>query len=334
MVVDYGSVMRHIIPATMKFPILVVAGLLGSPVLSQTPPPAAVVDYHQHLFSPAITNDGATRPAVSAKELIPLLDAAGIRKALVLSLAYQYGNPNRPPVENEYEKVKAENDWTSGQVAQYPDRLRGFCSVNPLKDYALDEIARCGKDEHLRRGLKMHFGNSDVDLSNADHVGRLKQVFALANRQQMAMVVHMRSSVTMKREYGASRAGAFLDEVLPSAADVPVQIAHLGGAGGYNDPGADEVIGVFVAAIAKKDPRVRRLYFDVSGVAGLGDWRPQAALIASRIAALGPERVLYGTDGAGGPNATPQQGWEAFRELPLTGAELGTIAGNVAPHMK
>ena len=233
--------MRHIIPATMTFPILVVAGLLGSPAVSQTLPPTAVVDYHQHLFSPAITNGGATRPAVSAKELIPLLDAAGIRQALVLSLAYQYGNPNRPPVENEYQKVRAENDWTSGQVAQYPDRLRGFCSINPLKDYALDEIARCGKDEHLRRGLKLHFGNSDVDLSNRDHVARLKQVFALANRQQMAIVVHMRASVTMKREYGASRARAFLDEVLPAAPDVPVQIAHLGGAGGYNDPGADEV---------------------------------------------------------------------------------------------
>ena len=74
-----------------------------------------------------------------------LLDAAGIRKALVLSLAYQYGNPNRPAVENEYQKVKAENDWTSEQVAQYPDRLVGFCSINPLKDYALEEIARCGK---------------------------------------------------------------------------------------------------------------------------------------------------------------------------------------------
>ena len=50
--------------------------------------------------------------------------------------------------------------------------------------------------------------------------------------------------------------------------------------------------------------------------------------------ALGVERVLYGTDGAGGPNPTPQQGWAAFRELPLTEAELRTIAGNVAPYMK
>ena len=117
----------------------------------------------------------------------------------------------------------------------------------------------------------MHFGNSDVDLSNREHVTRLQQVFALANRQRMAIVVHMRASVTMKREYGASRARSFIEDVLPAAPDVPVQVAHLGGAGGYNDPGADEVMGVFVEAIAKKDPRMRNVYIDVSGVAGLGD---------------------------------------------------------------
>src|SRR4029453_6177877 len=104
-------------------------------------------------------------------------------------LAYQYGNPNRPPVENEYDQVKAENDWTSAQVARFPDRLRGFCGVNPLKDYALEEIARCAKDPRLRTGLKMHFGNSDVDLGNAKHVERVAEIFKAANTHRMAIVV-------------------------------------------------------------------------------------------------------------------------------------------------
>ena len=62
-------------------------------------------------------------------------DAAGIRHALVLSVAYQFANPNRAPVQDEYAKVRAENDWTSAQVGRYPDRLRGFCGFNPLRDY-------------------------------------------------------------------------------------------------------------------------------------------------------------------------------------------------------
>jgi predicted TIM-barrel fold metal-dependent hydrolase len=74
---------------------------------------------------------------------------------------------------------RSENDWTSQQVARFPDRLRGFGGFNPLRDYALRELARCAQDP------------------------RLRQVFHEANRRRMAIVVHMRSSVTRERPYGA-----------------------------------------------------------------------------------------------------------------------------------
>ena len=93
---------------------------------------------------------------------------------------------------NEYEKVKAENDWTAQQVARFPDRLIGFCGFNPLEDYALDELARCAKSPQLRHGIKLHFGNSVVDYHNRDHVERVKKVFAAANQHRMAISVHMR----------------------------------------------------------------------------------------------------------------------------------------------
>jgi hypothetical protein len=40
----------------------------------------------------------------------------------VLSIAYQYSGANRPAIEDEYAKVREENDWTSQQVALYPER--------------------------------------------------------------------------------------------------------------------------------------------------------------------------------------------------------------------
>jgi uncharacterized protein len=166
-------------------------------------PPRPLVDHHQHLFSPAATALASGIALVSAADLVALLDAAGIDRALVLSLAYQFANPNKPAVENEYAHVKAENDWTSQQVGQFPHRLRGFCSVNPLKDYAMDEIARCAKDPRLRFGLKLHFGNSDINLEQAEHLAQLRKVFQAANAHRMAIVLHMRTSVTRKRPYGA-----------------------------------------------------------------------------------------------------------------------------------
>ena len=74
---------------------------------------AVAVDHHQHLFSPGVIAFAPQVPVVTAGDLVPLLGAAGIRRGVVFSQAYQFGNPNRPPVEDEYAKVKAENDWTS-----------------------------------------------------------------------------------------------------------------------------------------------------------------------------------------------------------------------------
>src|SRR5690349_12607216 len=247
---------------------------------------APLIDYHQHLFSPAVVGLSSRFKPFGADELIALLDSAGIHRALVLSLAYQFGNPNKSQVRDEYEHVKSENDWTSQQVSLYPDRLRAFCALNPLKDYALRELSRCAKDPHLRYGLKLHFGNSDIDLDNPRHVEQLQRIFRAANENGMAIAVHMRSSVNQKRPYGARQARIFLEELLAAAPDVPIQIAHLAGAGKYDDPSIDEALGVFVDAIQKRDPRMAHVYFDVSGIVGYGKWADKSSLIAKRIRQL------------------------------------------------
>lgn len=292
---------------------------------------AVAVDAHQHLLSP-VAGKFFSRTPVLARDLISAMDSIGIRRALLLSIAYQYGNPNRPAIENEYEKVKAENDWTAEQAAQFPDRLRAFCSLNPLRDYALDEIARCARDPRLASGIKLHFGNSDVDLDKPEHVTILKRVFSAANTSRMAIVVHMRSSVNQKRPYGAMEARAFVEQVLPSAPDVPVQIAHLTGAGGYDDPTAD-ALSVFVDAIARHDPRVRNVYFDVSGVISLARSLDKKDTIAARLRQLGLERVVWGSD-AFAQVTVIRDAYRAFRVLPLTEVEFRTIEQNVPPYMR
>lgn len=296
---------------------------------------APLVDYHQHLFSPAAAAlVSATTPMapITATDLVALLDSAGIRRALVLSVAYTFGNPSRT-VEDEYAKVKAENDWTAQQVAQFPDRLRAFCSVNPLRDYALEELARCARDPQLHFGLKLHFGNSDVNLDDPRQVERLQRFFHAADGYRMAIVVHLHASISQGRPYGRQEADIFLNQLLPQAPDVPVQIAHLAGAGGYGDPAADQALRVFIEAIAKHDPLTERLYFDVTGVTGEDISARQADLIATRIRQLGVERVLYGSDAAI-PGNPPARGWAAFRHLPLTEAEFQTIANNLTPYMR
>ena len=133
--------------------LLVLIALLPTAAVAQP-----VVDHHQHLFSPALATVIKGTP-ISAAELVQHLDEARIKRAVVLSTAYSFSNPARK-IPNDYELVRADNDWTAEQVARYPDRLIGFCGLNPLKDYALGELARCAKNPNLARGLKLHFGNS------------------------------------------------------------------------------------------------------------------------------------------------------------------------------
>src|SRR5215469_9044300 len=234
---------------------------------------AEITDYHQHLYSAEAGARSSPGPkGIDANNLVAQLDAAGISRAVVLSVAYSFSNPNKPPVPKEYAHVMRENDWTSAQVAKYPHRLLGFCSVNPIRPYALEEIARCAKDPNLRTGLKLHFGNSDVNVDNPDHLARVRRVFRAANEHHMAIVVHMHANIDHKRPYGAEEARIFLEQLLPEAPDVIVQIAHLAGGGGYDDPATDAALSVFVKAIEQKDPRMKNVYFDVCGIAIPGMW--------------------------------------------------------------
>jgi predicted TIM-barrel fold metal-dependent hydrolase len=290
-------------------------------------------DYHQHLFSPEMAAFQKIQP-VTAQAVIALLDAAGINRAVLLSTAYAYGRPGREP-QDEYTRVKAENDWVGAQAALYPKRLIAFCGFNPLKDYALEEMARCAKDPNLKRGIKMHFGNSDVQLENPAHIEKLKAVFREANARRMAIVIHLRASISLNRPYGPEQARAFIEQLLPLAPDITVQVAHMAGSGpGYHDPKAESVFEVLADAVAKGDKRTKNLWFDITTSAHPSNTPEDSARLLRNIRRLGVKRLLYGTDVAISGNLEPRDSWEAFCRLDLTDKEIKTVAKNVAPYLR
>ena len=268
-----------------------------------------------------------SQATLEADALVKELDEAGIRRAAVLSVAYWFGSAFRG-LEGEQEAtlVRAENDWVAAQVARHPTRLVSFCSVNPLKSYALAEVARC-KAGGIHRGLKLHLGNSDVDLRKPDHARAVANIFAEANRNRLAIIVHLWTDPSFERE-GAAHARALLDQVLPHAPDVTVQIAHMAGGGRATQP----ALAVLADAIAAKDPRTRNLMFDV---ATLTEGETADGLLEDvvRMRQIGFDRILFGSDTAR-PNWNAGRAWGALHMLPLTVGELRMIASNVAPYLK
>lgn len=317
----------------------------------------ASADHHLHIRSQAASehldrleialgerdaDDGEPTLPLTADDALAALDAAGIEGGAVLSNAYMFGMPEAV-ADDEAAKVRAENDYVATQVALHPDRLVGLCSVNPLKDYALAEVARCGADDRIA-GLKVHLTNSDVDLRDEVDVGALSSVFSLADSLGLAIVVHMR---TRAEDYGAQDVEVFVDRVLSHAPSVPIQIAHMAGWGGYDDA-TDSALGAFAAALEGGRLAANNITFGLGAVV----FNPEAAgadtalaeqvrasneRLAEKIRELGIERVVYATDWPSWPPVTDittgiDRNAQLLRSaLPLTEAELDRLFANVGP---
>lgn len=284
---------------------------------------APLVDHHQHLVSPAFAPI-VNMPLRDGAALVKELDTAGIDRAVVLSVGYTFGD-ERKKLTDPDRLTREENDWTSAEVTRNSPRLIGFCSANPLRPVALEELDRCLGLPGMT-GIKVHLGNAGMSLRDPGHRVRIRQLFALAERRRAPVLVHMRARGGTN--YGAQDAQIFLDEVVPAAPTIEIVVAHLGASGpGYSSQ-HDEVMAIFAAAAKRRDPRMANIYFDVSSNITDDIAAPDAALVAQRLREIGLRRVLYGSD-LSVPGGTIARGWEIFRsKVPLTSEELQQLANN------
>lgn len=262
---------------------------------------------------------------ITGERLVALLDAAGIERAVVLSSSAGFDMPQVARGTDAYANVRAENDWTAQEVARFPDRLVAFFSLNPLADYALKELDRCAENPHFK-GLKLQIDASEMDYKNPEHVAKLRRVFAASNRHRLPITIHVRPL----GDYGREQAEIFLNQILPAAPDVPVQIAHLWGGGAFSEP----ALAAFAEAVSSGHPATKNLYFDISDAALVaGGSEETLRTIAQRIRQIGVKRILYGSDAAG-THPPPHEAWAMFRkDIPLTEEEFRIIADNVLPYL-
>jgi predicted TIM-barrel fold metal-dependent hydrolase len=293
-----------------------------------------VIDHHVHVFSDASRADletelGKPLPPLGVDELLAVMDRDGVERAAVLSAAYFFVRRDRH-AGPDAAALARENDWLADEIKCHADRLVGFFSVNPLHPFARDEINRCA-DMGVFTGLKLHLANSNVDLRDPAHQEALAATLAAADRLGLVVVVHLR---TRRPDYGREDVEGFLGGVLPEAARVPVQIAHLGGWGGY-DAATDAAFGAFADHVASG---VRtNVYFDVSAVVierclkvvPEGEHGPLHSALGDKLGVVGLDRVLFGTDW---PEWTPADYLEDLNTyLPLTRADITRVAANRAP---
>ncbi len=101
-----------------------------------------MIDFHTH--TPAWeTASWLAGAAFGADEFVAFMDSAGIDQAVVLSH------------DGLFDPSGHANDRLAGFVAEYPDRLVGYGTVNPRRADAVDETRRMFGELGLR-GLKLH----------------------------------------------------------------------------------------------------------------------------------------------------------------------------------
>jgi predicted TIM-barrel fold metal-dependent hydrolase len=310
-------------------------------------PPAPTVDHHLHMSSESaasalerivknIRGEDINQEPIPADSVIQILDAAGIENGVLLSAAYFFGSPFID-VTDAYAKVKAENDYVAREASKYPERLIAFCSFNPLADYALKEITRCSENADIT-GVKLHLANAQFDFRNTEHVRALKEVFQEAARLGLPIVIHLGTGP----DYGYRDARIFIDEVLASAPDGTVQIAHMAGGGSPPvDSARKSPMQAFVDASAEQPGLMEEnVVFDLSGAfrspAGHeGDTLRTIQAFNERLARhiqdIGVDHVVFGSDWPALPE--PGRSAETLRSI-LDQKTVESLFDNRAPYVR
>lgn len=284
-------------------------------------------DHHMHLASAdlcrlvgdcLLTNNPQ---AVFASDAVHALDEAQVAKGVILSCAYLYGLPSLHLTSKDIAaKTRRENEFTAAQVAQYPTRLVGFLSVNPLQMSAIDEI-RHWSGSRVLVGLKLHFPASAVHIRDPLERQRVERVFKAAAAQHLPIVIHIGGD-----EFDASDAEIFIRSVLPNAESSWIQIAHAGG--GYPPDHHVRVLRTFADHIVQDDRLTRHVLFDLAYVPAPEEDAAAVTALMREVRRIGIERFLFGSDFN---VLTPSQEIAYLARLGLTKDEENALRRNCAP---
>jgi predicted TIM-barrel fold metal-dependent hydrolase len=273
----------------------------------------AAIDVHTHVASQTLADffTGGGVPAVGADELVARLDEANVQRAIILSGAY-FG------LRDDF-NVIPENDYIAAEVAKYPDRLIGFCGINPLFDSALDEIDRClGLPGMI--GIKLHLEGSGVDMANQRHVRKLAAVFDRIAERDAPVLIHVADPGGLPL---TGRAFANLAAVLDGHPTVRVAHAHCAG---NTD---DDTIETWLR-VGRSGYNPETSYVDVSACLAFHADAPlaQRELMVWRLRKWGIDHVLFGSDYFAFEGETPAETLDILTKYPFTQEELDTILAN------
>ncbi len=273
----------------------------------------AAIDVHTHLASDQLAaifgSEGAS--AAKGKELVARLNEANVDRAVVLAAGYMN-------LGSEFD-MASENDFVADQVGRYPDRLVGFCGINPLDDASVSEVDRCLKRPGMV-GIKLNLIGSGVDMTNAEHVSRMYDVFEAIVAHDAPVMLHSGHPSGLPLD---SDAFANLADLIEQYPELRITHAHCAGA---TD---DQVIERWL----RNDRTSETSFVDTSACLKFFKDAPESTRerIVWQLRRWGIDKVLFGSDYLQFlPEETPLEALDTLTKYPFTQDELDTILNNDA----
>lgn len=244
--------------------------------------PQVIIDFHTHIFPPWVKekrNEYIKRdPCFSllysqpkakmatAEELIASMNETEVDLSVVLNIGWA-----------SQELCVETNDYILDSISRYPDRLIGFCSVQPKdEDAAIIEVERCAKAG--ARGI----GEMRPDVQGFDLTDKtiMKPLVDVAVERDLIFLTHSSEPVGHQYIGKGEITPAILYSFIVNFPDLKLVCAHWGG-------------GLpFYALMPEVAEAFANTFFDTAATPFL--YKPQIFKQVADI--MGSEKILFGSD--------------------------------------
>ncbi len=275
-----------------------------------------IIDFHTHIIHPAVREsrenyfsdepefkllyESPKSKLAGVDDIIAVMDDQGVDRSVV------FGFPWR-----RSDRFKANNDYIVEAVNRYPDRLIGFCCVDPFNKSAVKEVERC-----ISSGLtgvgELAFYGTGIDDPALD---KLAPIMDISREKDMVVLLHTNEPVGHTYPGKTPMTLAQIFKLVKRFPRNKIVLGHWGG-------------GIFFFNLLKREVKesLKNVYFDTAASPFLYD--PQIYSYAKTIAGL--DKILFGTDY---PLLEPKRYFKEMSEAGLSEQEIAAICGENAKNL-
>ncbi len=269
-----------------------------------------IIDIHSHIFPQTICRqrqdffddepvfkllyNSSKSKMVGARQMVSMMDEQGVDKTVVFGFPWQSAST-----------IRIHNDYILDAVHRYPDRLLGFCCVDPLNKDAPNEVERCLKAGMAGIG-ELAFYTTGIEPRCLD---ALEAVMALARQFHCPVMLHTNEPVGHAYPGKSPNTLAQIYALAKRFPENRIILAHWGG-------------GIFLFALLKKEVRetLANVWYDTAASPYL--YHPR--IYQHAVALAGLDKILLGTDY---PLLDPKRYFKEMVQAGLEPAQQNAVCG-------